>query len=140
MCVNVLTVSEFFLTADEKTKEMMKIQKEIYKDHLLPTASSESEDDDGDEDSDEVGANDSDYEEEYDYGDEEEEKSEKTGDDDDEDEVDAWLKDKSEKLNMDSKKMYNCSKDLKNGEIHLSVNDFFYSTFLCIYIILTNIL
>ncbi|XP_070186937.1 follistatin-related protein 5-like isoform X2 [Littorina saxatilis] len=97
----------------EKVKAMAKIQKEDYKEHLLPQTSTPSKDDDSDEDEDEEdeeGYDSSDYDDEYDYDEDEDEDEDSAEEDEDDDE---WLKSKSKKLNVDSKKIYDYSKDLK---------------------------
>ena len=125
-----ITVSPLFIFyVDEKTKQMMQIQKEDYKEHLSPQPSSQPkvDDDDGDDDDDdddEYSDSDYDYDDDYDYEDKDDEeddnkayveKDEDDGDDYD-DEVDEWLKSNTKKLNLDSEKIYDYSKDLKKGE------------------------
>ena len=106
---------------DEKTKEMMKIQKEDYKEHL-PKPSSPPKVDDDDDDDDDDDYSDSDYEDDdYDYEDEDDEEEDDESDTendkgDDDDEVDEWLKSNTKKVTLDSKKIYDYSKDLKKGE------------------------
>ena len=116
---------------------MAKVQQAAYKEHLLPHTSSLAKADDDADDSDDEYSDDSDYEDddEYDYDsedDDDEEDGENSEDDDDddddeeEDEVDEWLKSNTKKLVLDSKKIYDYTKELKKCE------PFFFS-FLCCY-------
>ena len=123
-CSVMTSTFGLFFHLDEKTKEMMKIQKEDYKEHLLPKPSSPPKVDDDDDDDDDDDYSDSDYEDDdYDYEDEDDEEEDDESDvendkddDDDDDEVDEWLKSNTKKVTLDSKKIYDYSKDLKKGE------------------------
>lgn len=96
--------------------EMQKIQKENYKDHLIPKSHNHLGDDHSDDDhsSDEDG----DYDEDdYSYDEDEENVKDAGGvkESKSKDEVDEWLQSNTKKITLDSKKIYDYSKDLKKA-------------------------
>ncbi|KAL8580581.1 hypothetical protein ACOMHN_046784 [Nucella lapillus] len=101
--------------------EMQRVQKENYKDHLLPKPISQSaesgndDDDHSDDDDGDYDGGDYSYDEEEEHEKEGGEKKKKEGENKSKEEVEEWLHGNAHKLKLDSKKIYDYSKDLKKA-------------------------